>query len=76
MKEEMSMNTIKRLVPAFGASIALALGGIGVAQASHGADDPVGHDAKDDHGKHHGVHHHHHGGKHHGGGRDDGRNHR
>jgi hypothetical protein len=71
MKEETSMYTIKRLVPAIGASIALALGGIGVAQASHGADDPPGHDAKDDHGHHggkhhhHGHHHHHHGGKHH-----------
>jgi hypothetical protein len=44
---------IRRLIPTIGAAIALSLGGIGIAQASHGADDPPGH--------HHHHHHHHHG---------------
>ena len=49
------MKTItRRLVPTIGAAVALSLGGIGVAQASHGADDPPGHDANDDHGHHNG----------------------
>jgi hypothetical protein len=55
--------TIKRLIPTIGAAVALSLGGIGVAQASHGADDPPGHNANDDNGHHHGHHHHHHHGE-------------
>jgi hypothetical protein len=67
----MSMQTtIKRLIPTVGAAIALSLGGIGIAQASHGADDPPGHNANDDHGHHNGHHHHHH--HHHGEGANHG----
>jgi hypothetical protein len=52
----------RRLLGALGAGAAvMAMGLGGVAQASHGADDPAGH-----HHKHHGKHHHHH---------DDGPNH-
>jgi hypothetical protein len=32
----------------------IALGTAGAAQARHGADDPPGHNAGDDHGQHHG----------------------
>jgi len=45
-------------------SAALGIGGVGIAQAKHGADDPPGHAHQHHH--HHGHHHgyHHHGGKH------------
>jgi len=46
-----------RLIAAMIAALALSVGGAGIAQASHGADDPPGH--------HH--HHHHHHGNHHNG---------
>lgn len=52
-----------RLIATMIAAVALSLGGIGVAQASHGADDPPGH------------HHHHHHGNHHNGANPDGPNH-
>ena len=70
------MKVITRLIATLAAGFALGLGGVGVAQASHGADDPPGHEA------HH--HHHHHGNDHrsnhdagddHGGDNDDGPNH-
>lgn len=48
-----------RLTATLIAGLALSLGGIGVAQAKHGADDPPGHE------QHHGGKHHHHGSKHH-----------
>jgi Spy/CpxP family protein refolding chaperone len=48
-----TMRSISTLV----AGVALTLGGIGVAQASNGADDPPGHE-------HHGGKHHHHGAHH------------
>ena len=44
-----------RLIAATIAALALSIGGVGIAQASHGADDPPGHE---DH-HHHGHHHHH-----------------
>jgi hypothetical protein len=72
------------------AAVSLAAGAAlaPAALARHGADDPAGHDAGDDHGgrvvhvhraddrfRHHHRHHrHHHRGRH--GGRDDGANHR
>jgi hypothetical protein len=52
----------------FGVAGAVAIGGPGIAQASHGADDPAGHHRH--HERHHHHHHHHH---RHGG--DDGPNH-
>jgi hypothetical protein len=70
-------------ITAFAATAAIALGSAGVAQASHGADDPAGHvrhgngaDDAQPHAKR--VHHKHH--KHvrnarHGRGNDDGPNH-
>jgi hypothetical protein len=69
--------TVAAAILAFGAGTA---GGVGVAQAKHGSDDPPNHDVRDDHGgarahqarhaerRHH---HHHHGGRH----QDDGPNH-
>jgi hypothetical protein len=67
--------TVAAAILAFGAGTA---GGVGVAQAKHGSDDPPRHDARDDHGgrhahaaRHHRHHHHHHRGRHH----DDGPNH-
>jgi hypothetical protein len=70
-----AMQLIRRIAAAI-AALAIGVGGAGVAQASHGADDPPGHEA------HHHHHHHHHGnddrGHHHGhhhGGKDDGPNH-
>jgi hypothetical protein len=53
---------IARAIALFGTAGAIVIGGAGVAQASHGADDPVGH------------HHHHHHGHHHR--NDDGPRHR
>ncbi len=38
------MKGTTRIVPTALAGIALAVGGIGIAQASNGADDPPGHD--------------------------------
>lgn len=68
--------TVAAAILAFGAATA---GGVGVAQARHGSDDPANHDARDDHGDHHAQgarerhhHHHHQRGRHH----DDGPNHR
>jgi hypothetical protein len=54
--------TVAAAILAFGAGTA---GGVGVAQAKHGSDDPPNHEA------HHRHHHHHHHGHH----RDDGRHH-
>ena len=45
----------------------------GVAQAKHGADDPVGHVRHASHARHHAHHHAHHHARH---GADDGANHR
>ena len=75
----MTKNRLARFTALSATSAALAFGGVGIAQASHGADDPPGHDVNDDHGgNHHGGKHH--GGKHHGGnddrgGKDDHGNH-
>ena len=73
----MTMNRLARFTALSAASAALAFGGVGIAQADRGADDPPGHDVNDDRGgKHHsgnddrgGKHH---GGKHHGGNDDRG----
>ena len=79
------MTTLRNKLVLAGAIAALgagSLGPVGIAQAKHGADDPAGHDAGDDHGgrraddgarvrvrAHHARHrHHHHHGRH---GRDD-----
>ncbi len=56
---------LKRAAAAAALVWAMTLGGVGVASASHGADDPAGH---------HHKHHHHHRGEHHNG-HDDGPNH-
>jgi len=45
---------IARAIALFGTAGAIVIGGAGVAQASHGADDPAGHH------RHHERHHHHH----------------
>ena len=55
---------LSRAIALFGATGAMVIGGTGIAQASHGADDPAGHHR----------HHHHHHGHHHR--NDDGPNHR
>lgn len=44
----------RRTISALALSGVLALGTAGAAQARHGADDPVGHNANDDHGQRHG----------------------
>jgi hypothetical protein len=80
---------LRRTIPATLAIAALGLAGAAPsALARHGADDPAGHDAGDDHGvhtttthahhrHHHGKHHHHHRGEvQHRGGNDDGAGHR
>ena len=59
MFKQMRKLTVAAAILAFGAATA---GGVGVAQAKHGSDDPATH-----HVRHH-HHHHHHGG-------DDGANH-
>jgi Spy/CpxP family protein refolding chaperone len=61
-----------RLTASVVAGVALSVAGAGVAQASHGADDPPGHEAQHHHG-----HHHNHGNEdhHQGHGADDGPNH-
>jgi Spy/CpxP family protein refolding chaperone len=67
---------LKRMSAALAVAGAMAIGGSGVAIASHGADDPAGHEQHHHHkGKHHGRHHHHKGEDHHGQGNDDGPNH-
>jgi Spy/CpxP family protein refolding chaperone len=50
-----------RLTASIVAGVALSVAGAGVAQASHGADDPPGHEANHHHGHHHnhGVDDHH-----------------
>jgi len=59
----MEMKTrLFRMIPAAVAATAIAAGGVGVAQASQGADDPAGHvrhTGADDNGRHHHRHHHH-----------------
>jgi Spy/CpxP family protein refolding chaperone len=62
---------LKRISAALAVAGVMAIGGSGVAIASHGADDPAGH------AQHHhkGKHHHHHKGHHHRHGNDDGSNH-
>lgn len=49
----MTTNRLARFTALSATSAALAFGGVGIAQASHGADDPPGHDANDDHGGEH-----------------------
>ncbi|HWI97341.1 MAG TPA: hypothetical protein VNS60_14875 [Solirubrobacterales bacterium] len=62
---------LKRMSAALAVAGVMALGGSGVAIASHGADDPAGHEQNH---HHKGKHHHHHKG-HHRHGNDDGPNH-
>ena len=61
---------LKRISAALAIAGVMAIGGSGVAIASHGADDPAGHVR---HHHHQGTHHHHHNGHHHKG--NDGPNH-
>ena len=57
-------NRPTRALAVFAAVAALGLGGgVPAAMARHGADDPAGHDAGDDHGIHE-IHHHHRGDAH------------
>jgi hypothetical protein len=67
---------IARAIALFGVAGTVAIGGAGIAQASHGADDPPGHHRHGHHERHHhhGRHHHHHG-HHHRHHHDDGPNH-
>jgi hypothetical protein len=62
---------LKRIAAALAVAGVMAIGGSGVAIASHGADDPPGHEQ---HHHHNGKHHHHKGEDHHHG-NDDGPNH-
>lgn len=62
---------LRRMPAALAVAGVMAIGGSGVAIASHGADDPAGHEQ---HHHHKGKHHHHHKG-HHRHGNDDGPNH-
>jgi hypothetical protein len=64
---------LKRISAALAVAGVMAIGGSGVAIASHGADDPAGHEQ---HHHHKGKHHHHHKGHHHRHANDDGPNHR
>ena len=64
---------LKRISAALAIAGAMAIGGSGVAIASQGADDPVGHEQ---HHHHNGRHHHHHKGHHHRHHNGDGPNHR
>jgi hypothetical protein len=82
--QEEHMTALRNKLILAGAIAALgagSLGPVGIAQAKHGADDPAGHDAGDDHGgrraddgvrvrarAHHARHRHHHHARH---GRDD-----
>jgi hypothetical protein len=63
---------LKRISAALAVAGVMAIGGSGVAIASHGADDPAGHEQ---HHHHKGKHHHHHKGDHHRHANDDGPNH-
>lgn len=63
---------LKRMSVALAVAGVMAIGGSGVAIASHGADDPAGHEQH----HHHGRHHHHKGEDHHRHGNDDGPDHR
>jgi Spy/CpxP family protein refolding chaperone len=63
---------MKRISAALAIAGVMAIGGSGVAIASHGADDPAGHQQ---HHHHKGKHHHHHKGHHHRHHNDDGPNH-
>jgi hypothetical protein len=71
------MKQLSRISAALAVALALTVGGAGSALASHGADDPVGHQHGEHNGKHHhhGRHHHHNGNHHQGHGADDGPNH-
>jgi hypothetical protein len=46
----------RRSISTLTAAGVLALGVTGAAEARHGADDPIGHNAGDDHGQRHGGH--------------------
>jgi hypothetical protein len=53
------MDLLRKKTVLLASTAALALGtfgATGIAQARHGADDPVTHDARDDHGGHHRAH--------------------
>jgi len=63
---------LKRISAALAIAGVMAIGGSGVAIASHGADDPAGHEQ---HHHHKGRHHHHHKGQHHRHHNGDGLNH-
>ncbi|MFL5892842.1 MAG: hypothetical protein ACJ75I_08890 [Solirubrobacterales bacterium] len=54
---------ISRALALFGVAGTMLIGGAGIAQASHGADDPPGHHRHHHHAERH--HHHHHHGRHH-----------
>lgn len=69
------LNRTTRLTTSLIAGVALSFGGVAVAEASHGADDPPGHEAHHHHGQHHQGIEDHHGGHHHGHGAGDGPNH-
>jgi Spy/CpxP family protein refolding chaperone len=60
---------LKRISAALAVAGVMAIGGSGVAIASHGADDPPGHEQHHHHGRHH------HKGEDHHQGNDDGPNH-
>ncbi len=66
---------LKRISAALAVAGVMAIGGSGVAIASHGADDPAGHEQHHHKGKHHHGRHHHHKGEDHHHGNDDGPNH-
>jgi hypothetical protein len=62
---------LRRMTAALAVAGAMAIGGSGVAIASHGADDPAAHEQH----HHHKGKHHHHRGHHHRHAPDDGPNH-
>lgn len=66
---------LKRISAALAVAGVMAIGGSGVAIASHGADDPAGHEQNHHKGNHHHGRHHHHKGEDHHNGNDDGPNH-
>ena len=67
---------LKRISAALAVAGVMAIGGSGMAIASHGADDPAGHEQHHHHkGKHHHHARHHHKGEDHHHGNDDGPNH-
>ena len=59
---------LSQLFAIVGTAGAVTIGGVGISQASHGADDPVGHHQEHRHHAHHRHHHHNHHQRH---GRDD-----